>query len=196
MDIVIQLGGVECSGVERNGMYFGVSGDDRKDGSDSIVGGISLNDELSVGDPMGKDGSGGERFLQSFKGLSTVLRKVPRNAFTGEACKRNNDGGVMMNETTIEVCKTEEGLDVLDRARFGPVANDFNLVDIHLETFRRKNISEVFDGILVPLALCRICKELVQAETSENLADMFAMVGKVIGVNEDVVHVDDNTDIE
>jgi hypothetical protein len=196
MDIVVKLGGIEGPRVKSDRVDFRVGSDDGKDGSEGVVGGICLNDELSVRSPISEDRSRGESFLQSFKRLFTVVRKVPRNAFPSEACKRNNDSGIVMNETTIEVGETKEGLDVLDGARFGPVANDFNLVVIHLETARRKDVTEILHGVLVKITFVGTSVKFVKAESAEDFANMFPMVFGVGGIDEDVVKVNDNADIE
>ncbi len=46
--------------------------------------------------------------------------------FACESSQRNGDFGVIFNETSIEVGKTEEGLYVFDFAGFGPLEDSFD----------------------------------------------------------------------
>jgi len=87
-----------------------VGASDGKDSSDGVVRSIGLHSQWSVGDPVGKDRSGGEGLLQEVKGRATVLTKIPRNVFVGKPRERYDDVGVVEDETTVEIRKTEEGM--------------------------------------------------------------------------------------
>ncbi|KIN98585.1 hypothetical protein M404DRAFT_157328, partial [Pisolithus tinctorius Marx 270] len=65
----------------------------------------------------------------------------------------NDDVGVVINESSIEICETKERLDVSHLPRLRPVADCLNLLSRHGETGGRKNITEVLDGVGVKLAL-------------------------------------------
>ncbi|KIK81462.1 hypothetical protein PAXRUDRAFT_156070, partial [Paxillus rubicundulus Ve08.2h10] len=86
MGVIVEFRSGEGPGVEHN------QAADGKDASDGVVRGISLNDDRGVRHPMCQNRSGGEGIFQ-----------VPesRAAF-------NNNVGVVINETTIEVGETEE----------------------------------------------------------------------------------------
>ena len=52
---------------------------------------------------MSKNRSMGKFFLMFFKSSVTFLVKVPRRAFLGEPCERNDDIRVSEDKTTIKV---------------------------------------------------------------------------------------------
>ena len=64
MDTVIEFWGRKGLGVECNGVQFTIGSFDGKDSSECIVRAISLNCNLSVWDPMGKDQSCGESLFK------------------------------------------------------------------------------------------------------------------------------------
>ena len=72
MDIVIELWGRKSPGVECNGVQFAIGSHDGKDSSKCVVRGISLDSNLSVQDPMGKDQSCGESLFNCFKVLCPI----------------------------------------------------------------------------------------------------------------------------
>jgi len=124
-------------GVERNRSEFTIGASDGENTSDSIVGGISFNGERSVGDPMSKDRSGGKGLLQGVESGATLIGEIPRRSLVGQTGERNNNVGVIMNEATVEVGKSEERLDVLDFAGFWPVLNSLDLLWRHGEALWR-----------------------------------------------------------
>src|SRR5882724_1715212 len=68
MHVVVEFQGRKSPGVECNGVQFAIQSCDRKDCGKCIVRGISLDCELSVWDPVGKDWSCGESLFKCFKG--------------------------------------------------------------------------------------------------------------------------------
>ena len=83
MSIVVEFRSTESAGMESHGVDFSGVSFNRQDGSESIVGGIGLNNDRSVRNPVGQDGGGGERRLQSFKGFPCGIGEVPRSTLTG-----------------------------------------------------------------------------------------------------------------
>ena len=57
-----------------------------------------------------------------------------------------------MNETPIEVTKTQKGLNILNFTRFWPIQNDLNLVLSHAESIGANDKAEAFNTSLVELA--------------------------------------------
>ena len=53
-----------------------------------------------------------------------LIGKVPGGTLVGEAHKWNGDFGISMNETTVEIGKTKEGLAILEFPGFWPVLDD------------------------------------------------------------------------
>jgi len=56
-----------------------------KDGSKSIVRGISFNHKLMVWDPMVKDWSTGESLFQRLESRAAFVVKVPQSTLLGES---------------------------------------------------------------------------------------------------------------
>ncbi len=63
MGVVVEFGIVKALGEECDGVDFTIFKVDGEDSSNSVVGGISLHNQLSVGDPMGEDRSMSESLL-------------------------------------------------------------------------------------------------------------------------------------
>src|SRR6267142_1043161 len=124
-----------------------------------------------------------------------LIRKVPGGTLVGKTHKRNCDFGVSENETTVEVGETEEGLNILDFLRFGPILDNLDLVRGHGEAFGRQHVSEVFAGSDVELAFVCMGKKSVSVELSEYFPNMSFVLGNVVGIDENVVQVDDDYDV-
>src|SRR5467141_218764 len=124
-----------------------------------------------------------------------LIGKVPGGTLAGKMRKRNCDFGISVNEMTVEVGETEEGLNILDFPRFGPILDNLDLIWGHGEAFRRQHVSEVFAGSDVELAFVCMGKKSVSAESSEYFLNMSFVLGNVVGINEDVVQIDDDYDV-
>src|SRR5207245_9603749 len=101
-----------------------------------------------------------------------------------------------VDETTVKVGKAKEGLHVLDFPWFRPVADCLDLFRSHGEPLRREAEAEVFDGGGMELTLFRFSIELVFTEVSEDFLDMSLVRLLVLGVDEDVIEVYDNTHVQ
>src|SRR5882724_7191563 len=101
---------------------------------------------------MGKDWSCGESLFKCFKGRTALIGKVPGATLLGKTCEWNSDLRISINEATVEVGKTKEGLDILDFPRFWPILNDLDFVQGHGEAFGGQHISKVFAGSDMELA--------------------------------------------
>ena len=56
--------------------------------------------------------------------------------------------------------------------------------------------AEVFDGVFGKTTFIWMGIQTIFKEMAEDLTDMFLMIRRVIGINEDVVQVDDHTNIQ
>src|SRR5467141_4208600 len=124
-----------------------------------------------------------------------LIGKVPRGTLAGKTCERNSDFRISVNETTIEVGETEEGLNVLDFLGFRPILDYLDFVLGHGEAFGRQHISEVFAGSDVELAFVCTGKKSVSAESAKYFSDVSLVFGNVVRVDEDVIQIDDDNDI-
>ncbi|KIN93872.1 hypothetical protein M404DRAFT_169954, partial [Pisolithus tinctorius Marx 270] len=107
----------------------------------------------------------------------------PRSTLSHEASEQNNDVGVVINESSVEICETKERLDVSHLLWLRPVMDCLNLLSGHGETGGRKNITEVLDGVGVKLALLRLGIKAMLSKAAEYLFY-------------DVIEVYHNADIE
>jgi len=98
-----------------------------------VVRGTSLNCDLSVRDPMGKDQSCGESLFKCFKGRMALIREVPGGTLAGKMCKWNCDFRIFVNEMMVEVGKAEESLNILDFSWCWPILDDLDFVQGHGE---------------------------------------------------------------
>ena len=90
---------------------------------------------------MRKDRGGRKSRLECFECLSALGGEIPGGTFSGESCEGNRDIRVAMNESTIEIGETEEGLYIANLPRLGPVLNRLNLLLAHLESIRCQDVT-------------------------------------------------------
>ncbi|KIN95102.1 hypothetical protein M404DRAFT_166698 [Pisolithus tinctorius Marx 270] len=124
---------------------------------------------------MSENGSRAEGILQAEESGAALLGKVPRSTLSREASERNDDVGVVINESSIEICETKERLDVSHLPRLRPVADCLNLLSRHGETRGRKNITEVLDRVGVKLTLLWLGIKTMLSKAAEYLFYMFAV---------------------
>jgi len=84
--VVVQLCHSESVGVKGHWMNFIFFVTNRKNFNKSIVQSISFHDELSIRNPISKDGSRNECFLERIESITTGEVKLPRNVLLGEMC--------------------------------------------------------------------------------------------------------------
>jgi hypothetical protein len=77
---------------------------------------------------MHEQRSRSERILECFKGFPTFFGKVPSNILASKPGKGNYDIRVVIDETTIEICESKEGLDILDFPGLRPVKDSLDLL--------------------------------------------------------------------
>ncbi|KIM67819.1 hypothetical protein SCLCIDRAFT_106902, partial [Scleroderma citrinum Foug A] len=119
---------------------------------------------------------------------ATVISEFPRSVFVGKPCERNNNVGVVMDELTVEVHKSEEGLDVLNFPQFRPIGDGLNFLRRYGESVGRKTETEVLGGGGMELTFLWLGKEIVLSEVSEDFADVFLMGLEVLGeIREDTI---------
>ncbi|KIN96104.1 hypothetical protein M404DRAFT_164075 [Pisolithus tinctorius Marx 270] len=124
---------------------------------------------------MSENRSGAEGILQAEESRAALLGKVPRSTLLCEASEWNDDVGVVINESSVEICETKERLDVSHLPQLRPVADCLNLLSGHGETGGRKNITKVLDGVGVKLALLWLGIKAMLSKVAEYLFYMFVM---------------------
>jgi hypothetical protein len=85
---------------------------------------------------VGEKRSASEGGLEFGEGVFASGVKDPWSVFAGESGEQNYDVGVSVNEMSIEVAETKEGLNIFDFAGCRPVGDGLNLLGIHRQASR------------------------------------------------------------
>ena len=80
----------------------------------------------------------------------------------------------------VEICKAEEGLDVLHLAWFRQITNSDDFVLRHCQTIRGEKVSEVFHQVQMELTLVGFSEELVLAQAPKHFLNVFDMVLHIV----------------
>jgi hypothetical protein len=88
-----------------------------------------------------------------------------------------------MDEPPIEVRESKEGLDVLDLTGLRPVLDGFDLIRRHRQARRGQDVAEILHSVSMELALLRVGKEAVLAESTKDFMDMLLVEGLVLGID-------------
>ena len=172
MDIIVELCGREGVRVEGDRMDL-VLNDYGEDGSQSVIGGVSFHNDLSIGVPLNEDRSGGERGLQGVKGSLALVCPCPLCGLSGKTSERNGYVGVVRNETTVEVGESKERLDVFHLSGRRPVKDSLDFVGGHSETLRREDETQIFHRVTVKFTLVGSGVKSMLSETSEDFTNLF-----------------------
>jgi hypothetical protein len=197
VDVVVEFRSGESPGVKSDQMNFPiVRRDEGEDGCKGIVGSVCFHHELGVQDPMYEDWSSGESLLECVEGRLAILGKVPFDVLPSQSHERNCDIRVVMDQSSMEVGKPKERLDVFHFVGYRPLMDGFDLVGGHGKAIWGEDISEILHGVTVPFAFTGACKQVVLPESPENLSNVFSMLFGGVGVHKDVVEVDKYIDVK
>ncbi|KIN92824.1 hypothetical protein M404DRAFT_157900 [Pisolithus tinctorius Marx 270] len=173
--IIVEFWRSHGARVESDWAEFTVGAGDQQNASNGIVGGVGFHCKQSIKNPVSENRSAAEGILQVEESGAALLRNVPRSTLSREVSEQNDDVGVVINESSVEVCKTKERLDVSHLLWLRPVADCLNLLSRLGETGGRKNITEVLDGVRVKLALLQLGIKAMLSKAVEYLFYVFAM---------------------
>ena len=118
-------------GIEHYGVNFFIGSDDRKYFSDCIVGCISLDNDWGLRNPVREYTSGSESNLKIDKCFMGFLGELERNGFASKTSEGIDDFGGVIDESSIEVHKPEERLNILYSSGFRPILDDLDLGLVH-----------------------------------------------------------------
>src|SRR5271168_594339 len=196
VSVVIQFRACKSAGMESHRMNFTRVGLNGEDGAKSIIGGVSLDNDGFVGNPVGKDRGGCESGLKGFECLTGFSCKIPSNTLASEAGKGNHDVGIVGNEAAVEVSETQKGLNVLDFLWFRPILDSLDFSGRHLQTICGDDKAEVLDRVDREKTFIRADIKSVLSEALEYFSNVFFVFFGIIGINEYVVKIDDDADIK
>ena len=128
MDVVVQLRSGEGPRKIGDRPDLIVRTTEREYAGHGIIRGVGFYDHRKVRRPMSENRSRGEGVLEFVKGGATGIAEIPGGTFTGEPSQRSDNVRVVVYELTIEVSKSQEGLNVLNLLRLGQV-----LYGLHLD---------------------------------------------------------------
>ena len=106
MCIVVQLHHSKSVRVKDNWMNFIIFVNNREDCRESIVWSICFHNELSIGNLMSEDRSGGKYFLERVESILTGEVKTLQNVLLSEVCQWNDNVQVVEDKLAVKVCKT------------------------------------------------------------------------------------------
>ena len=132
-------------------------------------------------------GHSGKCFLKCGKSRVCLVSKLECDSFVGEAGEQYNNIGIVENEVTVKITKAEEGLHILHFSRLRPILNYLNFRLVHGESLRRQDVPKVLYSLRVKLTFVGAGEEPVLVKASEHFFDMFAMIRRIVRINEDVI---------
>ena len=91
----------------------------------------------------------------------TIVTEDPRHALACQMHKGGHDLGVSVDELTVEICETKEGLHILDLPGLRPILNGFDFLWGHRQSSWRQDVAKVLGGLRMELAFLRVCIESV-----------------------------------
>ncbi len=146
---------------------------------------------------MTKDGGRAEchhEFLEGFVGAG-----VPGQGL-GLTSEHGSQGGRMqteiLDETSIEISKSQESLKLLYRLGNWPLRDGSHLPLVHLNSLLANDVAEELHCGPMELALLQTEVQMVLAEPLKDLLNVVAMVSQVPGVDENIIDVDNHEVVE
>lgn len=97
--------------------------------------------------------------------------------------------GKFVDESSVEVAKSDEDLDVSKGLWLWPLCNGLNPFRFHGDSLLRYFVSKKADMISVKFAFAGFAVQLCSTQSFEDLLDVFRMGFAVLGKDEDVVKV-------
>ena len=128
--------------------------------------------------------------------MTSFSCKVPSNTLASEAGKRDHDVGIVGNEVAVEVSETQERFNVLDFLWIRPILDSLDFSGRHLQTICGEDKTEVLDRVDREKTFIGVDVKSILLEASEYFLNVFFVFFGIIGINEYVVKIDDDTDIK
>ena len=145
--VIVALSVSEGMGMEGDWVDVAIGSDGGNNAGQGIIGGIGLNEDRVVRRPMCEDGSFSEGLLEIAECLVTLVTPVPRCAFAGKASKGNNNVRIIEYKASVKVCKSQEGLNLLNGSRSRPFEDSINLGLCHRDAGGIDHKAEEFSSV-------------------------------------------------
>ena len=114
---------------------------------------------------MGQDRGGNKTGFKVLKGSLARVGKIPGNIFMSEMSEGDNNVRVIMDETTVEVSKTKERLNVFNFPGLRPVKDSLYFAWGHSETSRGNDVSKIFNRCEMEITFSEVCIQAICSET-------------------------------
>lgn len=137
-----------------------------------------------------EDGCLGKALFEVVKRVLTVCGPAEGLRLAFEVVKRLGDEGVVANELTIVICEACKFANLFSIDRLWPFEDGVNFGRVRQKLTRANNKSKILYFLFMEVALLRIEVEVVLAHSLKHKASTVDELGKVIGHNEEIVHVD------
>ena len=136
----------------------------------------------------------GFREEEAFKGVERGLARggpVPREVFLGEVEERASDVGVVRDEVAVEIGEAKERANIFHLGRSRPIRDSVEFNRVHGQLTRFNDHAKVFDFVGGKLALFEFQVEIKFSHTLQDALRTFFVEGGVGGVDEEIIHIDD-----
>src|SRR4051812_32896397 len=192
---VVSFGRVHLPGNESNRLRSMalVLGEYSAESKVRSVGG-DCEGERGVGDA--ENGGLGHEDLEFLEGLFGTHGPQVGDILVHEVGEGGSDSGVVWDKAMIVVAHAEEGLEFLEIGGGWPCFDGLYFLGVGSDALCRDDMAQVLNSSLEELAFGGFAIELVFAEKSKDLAQVFLVVGIVLAVYEDVVNVHDDAFVE
>ena len=147
---------------------------------------------------VAEDRSRGKTFLEFIQGGLRLRCPIETRTLVlaeerGHGC---HDAGITVNETTVEVGKADEYLNILNAGWCRPRGNGGDAVWVHRNAVRRNNEAEEGDGGGVEFAFTELARQSIVAEPLEDPFDIGDMLFEGFREYEDVIEVNNTEDVK
>src|SRR5258707_7578000 len=153
------------------------------------VGCITLQVEEARPRGEGEHGGRGDSILQCIEGLLLSCAPQPVLRLPSEHVEGVSDFGEVLDEPSVEVHKSYEGLDILYFHQLWLVCDSLDFNGVHCYMVFGDDESKVVHLLTFEFAFLQLEEQLVGMEGLEYLSSDPLMVCEGGGVDEDVVHV-------
>lgn len=97
--------------------------------------------------------------------------------------------GISIDEAAIKIGKAKEDLDIIDGGRDRPFYDSDNIVGFYGNTIERNDETEEGDGGSVEATFFELVGQSKIAKPWQNFLDIYNMLLKYVGINEDIVEI-------
>jgi hypothetical protein len=127
---------------------------------------------------VSKDGGTTEGCFELLEGRKSLIRDREFGLvfFLKEVGKRKGDLGVISNESSIVVSKSQEDLKFMNVTRRFSFLDSFHFDLIHFYTLWPNNKHQIFNCIYTKVALLRLGKKIIFSKLLKHFLDMFLVL--------------------